>query len=87
MKQDRLKGYVFVAITGTILVLTAVFLLLQWGSTSKFSLFGPEKQVNTGLLILISAIGGIVLLYACKVMIRGLLLLRRTRKTPAADNA
>ena len=81
MKYNRLKGYTLVIVSSVILLAVLVFLILQWGSTAKFSLFGPEKQANTGLLILTSAVGGIVILYVCKMMTCGIALLRRTRET------
>ena len=60
--------------------------MLQWGNEGNFSLYGKNlPNTNTGLLMLLSLIGGLVLPWLLKALVRGLAAIRRVRKS--AKNA
>lgn len=92
MNVQSVKGYVLVILSGLVILAAALLVILQWGNPAEFSLYGKNysisKQedggatggVNTALLMLCSAAGGLLLFWTAKVMIRGIGALRRGRK-------
>ena len=78
--MNRWKGHFLVIVGGAVLLVAAVFLALQWGSSSTISAFGPEVPVPTVWLLPASAAGGVVVYWACRLMIRGCSILRRARR-------
>ena len=81
MNFNTIKGYVFIIFSSLVLV-TAIFLtILQGGLTSKFSVFGkPSEDVNTGLLMLFSAVGGIIVYLCLHLLFSGIGAARRGRE-------
>ena len=82
-KIRRIKGYVLVVPIGIVLLATVVLVVLQWGNAASFSLYGrnltPHTEggktvggVNTALLMVLSAVGGLVVVWLCKVFVYGL---------------
>ncbi len=80
MNANLLKGYVFVLVSGVLILAGVVLVILQWGNAANFSLYGKNiPNANTGLIMLCSAVGGIMLLILAKMMLGGALALRRGR--------
>ena len=68
------KAYVYVIVSGLVLLAAAVFLALQWDlrrTRSTFSAYGPDRTVPTVYLVVGSAVGGIVVYWMCRLMVRG----------------
>ena len=76
-KLLALKFYVRVIFSGLVLLAGVVLLVLQWGNHAAFSFYGTNKQVNTLLLILCSAVGGLVAWWLIKMLWRGAVGLHR----------
>ena len=83
MNWQMIKGYTLAVIAGGLLAAGTILLFFQWANVSQLSLFGysydimPEGShyvggVNTALLMLASAVGGIVALYLVRLLIRAL---------------
>jgi len=94
MKLSTLKGYVFVVVAGLVALAAAVLVVLQWGRISELSLYGYEYRilviddklkggVNTALLMLLSAVGGVLVLLVARVLISGVRAIRRGRRQQA----
>ena len=82
MNFNTVKGYVFIILSSLVLV-TAVFLtILQGGLKAEFSIFGrPEdRSINTGLLMLFSAVGGIIVYLCMHLLFSGIGSARRGRE-------
>jgi len=88
MKLSLLKGYVQAIVSGLIILAAVLLVALQWDQVAGFSLFGKRYDivvvnddvrggVNTALLMLFSAIGGVVLYFLVKVLFHGALTLRK----------
>jgi ABC-type branched-subunit amino acid transport system permease subunit len=78
--MNTFKGYVFVILSGFVLLVATVFVVLQWGSQSSFSLFGPEVQVRTIYFVLVSAAMGVVVWWMARLMVCGAGILWRARR-------
>jgi uncharacterized membrane protein YdjX (TVP38/TMEM64 family) len=77
---NLLKAYVYVIVSGVVLLAEVVFAALQWGSTSRFSAYGPEVPTRTIYLVLGSAGGGVLAYWMCRVLARGTAILWRARR-------
>jgi len=77
MKPNKNLAYVVMVICGLILAAGVVLVTLQWAQRASFNLYGYPYNVdveggrtvggvNTALLMLLSVIGGIVLVYIAK---------------------
>jgi len=85
MSYKSFAGYVQ-AIFGGLLFAAIVFLvLMQWNNNGKVWIYGLDLQVNTGLLMVCSAVGGVVLVWSGRAMWRGIAAVRRAR--PKAKTA
>jgi len=73
------KGYVLVAISGLVILVSAVLIGLQWGNSSAFSWFGQNRTVNTALLMVCSLADAFVLLWMFKVLSQGMRAVRQGR--------
>jgi hypothetical protein len=83
-------------LSGAVLLAGAVLLLLQVANHADFSLYGKNLSVrqladgstsggvNTALLMLFSAVGGIVCVYLAKLFFAGLRNLAAARRATAA---
>jgi len=91
MNVRILKGYVMTIVSGFFLLAGILLTILQFRNYAEFSLYGKNisirlKQdgsitggVNTALLMILSAVGGLVGLILTRVMISGLRSLRKGR--------
>jgi len=73
---------------GLILAAVLVLLLLQWSLSADLSFYGKPVRINTGWLMLFSAVGGAVLAAVIFLFVSGLrvlLGLRRERQRQAAQ--
>ena len=88
MKKDLVKGYVLVVFSGLVILAAVVEVVLQWAHVSQFSLYGYPYDIivvdgkmqggtNTALLMIGSAVGGVVILAMCIIMFKGIWALRR----------
>ncbi len=82
MNAKSLKGYVMVVFSGLVVLAAVLLIVLQWGNTSAFSAYGKNYGdnapggINTALLMLGSAAGGIVLAVMLWMLYRGIRELR-----------
>jgi hypothetical protein len=86
------KAYLQVILSGLLLLALAVLLILQWGNPSSFSFYGKNYAirlsdeglatggVNTGVLMLLSAAGGVAVYFAGRQFLRGSLALWKYRR-------
>ena len=93
------KGYVLTVFSGLLLLAAALLLILQAQNRAEFSLYGknisiryqedggPVGGVNTAVLMLSSAVGGVGALLLGWVLVRGIRLLRRGWKQSEAAQA
>lgn len=58
MKLKLIGAYVTVVLSGLVTLALVLLLLLQWGNTCKFSLFGKNLEPNTTLVGLIALVVG-----------------------------
>jgi len=81
MIYKSLKSYIMVVLSGLVIFATVLLVVLQWGNTGKFSLYGKNiDDANTAIIMLCSAGGGVVLVYVCRMMIRGAVTLYKSRR-------
>ncbi|MCE5326741.1 MAG: hypothetical protein LLG01_10020 [Planctomycetaceae bacterium] len=73
---DSIKGYVYMSISVLVLAAAVLFVLLQWGNRSRITAYGPAVDVNTLLLVLFSAIGGVVIWLMVRLLRHAVRLLR-----------
>jgi len=67
-----IKGYVLATLSGILLLAMLVLAIMQFGNKADFSLYGKNMSVNTALLVLMSALGGIVFVLLAWVHVKGL---------------
>ena len=96
MNIRTVKGYVLTIVSGFLLLAGALLVILQAQNRAEFSLYGknisiryqqggePIGGVNTALLMLSSAVGGIVAFLLGWMLVRGLRLLRQAWKQAEA---
>ena len=87
MKLAAIKLYLMVMVSGVILLAGLVLLIPQWGHRSAFSVYGANRQVNTLLLMLLSAVAGVVAWRLIKVLWHGMVGLHRLRCSGAHPSA
>lgn len=100
MSVKRVKGTVLVVISGAVILAAGVLVILQWGNPAEFSLYGKNYSirfqedgktatggVNTGLLMVCSAAGGLLMFWMAKVLLGGIVALRKARKDTEAREA
>lgn len=88
MNYGQVKGYVLIVFGGLVIAAGGVLLVLQWDNKAVFSLYGknygqnlPEAGgINTGLLMLLSAVGGLVLAAVVWLLILGIRSVRKGRR-------
>lgn len=84
MNANVFKGYFLMVSSGLVLVAALVLLILQWGNHTQLSLYGKNiEQASTLLLMVLSAIGGLVMLFLAKILLRGLVALKKGRQEQA----
>jgi uncharacterized integral membrane protein len=73
MPVSNVKNYLFVLLGGLVLLGAVILIGLQWGnSTDTFSLYGRTTTVNLALLMLFSAVGGVLVWYTGRLLFRGM---------------
>jgi uncharacterized membrane protein len=92
MNFKTLQGYVLVILAGIVLVAAGLLMILNGGIYDQFSVFGRQPgKVNVGLLMLLCALGGVVLLYCLRLLIVGMRAVRqgreRQQQRPATEHA
>lgn len=91
MNFRMIKGYILVVLSGLLLLTGVLLVVLQWGRVCGFSLFGYPYEivlvdgkvqggVNTLLLMVSSAVGGVLFLFLCRVFVSGVRSLRKARR-------
>ena len=92
MNTSSVKGYVLVVFSGLAILAAVLLLVLQWGNRSAFSLYGknygqnpPDGGVNTALLMLLSAAGGLVMAGLIWILFRGARAIRKGRRAEAQE--
>ncbi len=80
MTGPMFKAYARVVLGGLVILAAIVLVLLQWSTTSDITLYGKWVTVGTWLLMLASAVGGILLLWVVKQFFHGVGTLRRQRR-------
>lgn len=76
MKWNLVKGYVFVVLAGLFGLVATVLVLTNIKNECQLW-FGQNMTGQTGVVMLASALAGVVLVYVVKLLIRGIRDLRR----------
>ena len=79
MRIQSVKGYVLTIGCGLLIAAGAVLVILQWGNTARFSLYGKNQTYNTALVMVGSILGGMALIPLVKLFIHGVKAVRRGR--------
>jgi len=91
MNYKTVKGYVFIVFSSLVLVMAVLVTILQGGLRANFRIFGwPEdgiitaavgdSGVTTGLLMLFSGIGGIIVYLCMTLLFSGIGAVRKGRE-------
>jgi len=81
MTGKTFLGYFLMVVTGLILAAAIVLVALQWGNSGQVTMYGPRVDVNTALLMLCSAAGGVLVVVLARVFAHGLAtVLREARR-------
>jgi len=80
MLLKKINGYILAITSGLVLLAGVLLLALQWGNGCDFSLYGKNIRVNTGLVILCSAIAGWLVPKIFRIMFKGIAKIRKVRK-------
>jgi uncharacterized integral membrane protein len=74
MNFNTVKGYILIVLSSLVMVLAVLITILQGGLRAEFSVFGwPEdRSINTGLLMLFSAVGGIIVYLCMNLLFSGI---------------
>ncbi len=75
-----LKAYFYVVIGGLAVVAGVAFTALQWGTHSRFSAFGPEMRMRTAYFVVLCAVGGMVVYWMVRLLVRGAAILIEERR-------
>jgi len=86
MKMKLLAVHVAAALLGLALIVVALLVVLQWGNTCSFSLFGQNREPNTALVLLAALILGALLPKLLVWQFRWLQVIHRVRKEQADFN-
>lgn len=79
------KGYLYVVVSGLVLLAAAIFVAAQWDTGNDklqcgFSVYGSPDSRPTIYVILASAVGGVLVYWMCRLMVRGVRTLRKARR-------
>ena len=72
MNTISIKGYVAVILSGLVILAAAVLVLFQWGNFCDISLYGKNTKYNTGMTMLLSAVGGLLIYHLTRMLIWGI---------------
>ena len=100
MRFETVKGYLMVLFSGAIILAASLLIILNWTSRADLHVFAWHYSIriieggtfvggfNTALLMILSAVGGVVALVLARTFIRGAAALRKGRKAAGrADGA
>lgn len=79
MTLRTVRAYGQTIFSGLVLLAIMILIVLQWGNNADFTAYGPHYDVNTAVLILLSALGGIVVVALSWVFVNGVVILARGR--------
>ncbi|MHC4561429.1 MAG: hypothetical protein ACYS8X_01500 [Planctomycetota bacterium] len=81
----RLIGAHIAVVGGALVALAAtIFLILQWGNSCDYSLFGKNTDAPTAVVMFAAAVFGWLCPYLAKLLWRNWALIRRYRRTTDA---
>lgn len=81
MPISATKNYVKVVLGGIVTLAAVILIALQWGqSVNDFNLYGKVMAINLTLLVLFSAIGGVVVWLMIRWTVTGALGIWRYRR-------
>ncbi len=82
MNWKMIKGYILVATSGLIMIAAVLLMIKQGGEETRFKLYfvSDPVMVDTGMLVLFAAVGGIVLMSCLRMMVNGMHNLKRGRQ-------
>ena len=87
MRTKTFFGYVWAGMAGLLLVAAIILLVLQWGNSASLTVYGPMIQVNTAVLMLLSAAGGVVLVALLRALWGAIRTIRSGRREERIDQA
>jgi hypothetical protein len=77
MKLETLRGYVLTGIASVVILAGVVLVFMNSGNTGKFHLYVRSLETfSTAWLMVLSAVGGLVLYWMARLLIRGIKLIR-----------
>lgn len=85
MSTHTFKGYLLTILCGLVLLAAVIFIILQWGVTATYSLYGKPMTAQTVWLVLAAVIAGPILLWICRLFFRGVGILYRSRRAEARE--
>ena len=80
MSMKLIGAYVTAALSGLVALAAALLIVLQWGNTGDFSLFGKNVKAPTALIMLGSIAFGAAMPYLIKLLWRSSQTIRRHRQ-------
>ena len=84
MSMSKAKNVFYVVVGGLVSIAAFILIALQWGNTTDtFSLYGRTTTVNLALLMLASAIGGVIVWFCVKLLLTGSMGIWRYRRQQA----
>jgi uncharacterized integral membrane protein len=88
MRLRLIGAYIAVVFGGLVALAATIFLVLQWGVTCNYLLFGKPETAPTAVVMLVAAVFGLLSPYLVKLLWRNAKLIRRHRRlTDAAREA
>lgn len=85
MRFKTVQGYVLVVVVGLLIAAGAILVILQWGNTANFSLYGKNMVYNTAGVVIGSMIAGVVLIPLLKLFFHGIKDIRSGRMQEKVD--
>jgi len=83
MKTKLLAVHIAAALLGLALVGLTLLVILQWGNTCSFSLFGQNREPNTALVLVVALVVGAILPLLLLWEFRWLKVIHRVRREQA----
>ena len=80
-KYETVKAHVKVAFSAIVILTAALLVLLQWGNSSRFSLYGKNIEMNTAALMVVSAGCGMGAVRLFGMLFRGMRAITKNRRS------
>ncbi len=74
MSLKRLLGYFCIVVSSIVIIAAIVLIVMNMSNKGEVSLYGPIKEPGSGLLMLYSAIGGLILYWLIRLLVRGIII-------------